>query len=52
MERKGLVIIRCRHGLIEGQCSICVNVDEKLEPEKLQTEKEKPSNRKAKKAKG
>jgi hypothetical protein len=52
MERKGLVIVRCMHGLIEGQCSICVNLREKLEPEKLQTEKEKPSNRKAKKAKG
>jgi hypothetical protein len=52
MERKGLVIVRCMHGLIEGQCSICVNLREKLQPEKLQTEKEKPSNRKAKKAKG
>jgi hypothetical protein len=52
MERKALVIIRCVHGLIEGQCSICVNLHEKLQPEKLQTAREKPSDRKTKKAKG
>jgi hypothetical protein len=39
------------HGLIEGQCSICVNLREKLQPEKLQTAREKPSSRKVKKAK-
>lgn len=50
--KESFVTIRCMHGLIEGQCSICVNLREKLGPEKLQTEKEKPSNRKAKKAKG
>jgi hypothetical protein len=39
------------HGLIEGQCSICGKLAEKLRSEKLQTATDKPSNRKAKKAK-
>ena len=51
MERKALVIIRCMHGLIEGQCSICGKSGERLQSEKLQTDTDKSSKRKAKKAK-
>jgi len=39
------------HGLIEGQCSICEKLSEKLQTEKLQTEMDKSSHKKAKKAK-
>jgi hypothetical protein len=48
---KALVIIRCMHGLIEGQCSVCQKQVQKVQTEKLQTEMNKPSHKKRKKLK-
>jgi hypothetical protein len=49
--KESFVVIRCMHGLIEEQCSLCQKLIERSRTEKLQTATEKPSNRKARKPK-